>query len=147
MWYQEYRIILPREPPVPSLHAAVLAIHLTAVTLSGGLFFARGAAVNLFQARWPMAARVRYLSYMIDTVLLVAALTLTVVIHEYPFVQAWLTVKMLLVVVYIVLGSFALKRARSRTGRLIAFATALVVFAFIGSVAHTHNPLGIFSLL
>ena len=52
-----------------------------------------------------MFAPLRYLSYTIDTVLLTAALMLATILHQYPFVHAWLTVKVLLLVVYIVLGS------------------------------------------
>jgi uncharacterized membrane protein SirB2 len=58
-------------------------------------------------------------------------------------VQAWLTVKVLLLAVYIVLGMFALKRARARTGRAVFYVAALVVFLFIASVARAHHPLGI----
>jgi uncharacterized membrane protein SirB2 len=48
----------------------------------------------------------------------------------------------LLLVVYVVLGSFALKRARSRRTRLYCYLAALAVYLFIASVARTHHPLG-----
>ena len=89
----------------------------------------------------------RYLSYTIDSILLAAALMLIAVIHQYPFVQAWLTVKVLLLVVYIGLGSIAIKRGKSLAIRRAAFVAALGVFVFIASVAHTHNPLGLFTTL
>jgi uncharacterized membrane protein SirB2 len=89
----------------------------------------------------------RRVSVMIDTLLLAAAIVLTTIIHQYPFVQAWLTVKVVLLVVYIVLGVFALRRGRTRTIRAICFAAAMVVFLFIVSVARAHNPLGVFSQL
>jgi uncharacterized membrane protein SirB2 len=62
-------------------------------------------------------------------------------------VNAWLTVKVLLLVVYIVLGTFALKRGRTRKQRIIYYVAALLVFAFIVSVARAHNPWGIFAHL
>ena len=74
--------------------------------------------------------------------LLTAALMLTTIVHQYPFVQAWLTVKVLLLVVYIVLGTIALKRGRSPRERALAYVAALTVFAFIVSVARAHDPLG-----
>jgi uncharacterized membrane protein SirB2 len=46
-----------------------------------------------------MAAPLRYLSYTIDTVLLTAALMLTAIVQQYPFVHAWLTVKVVLLAV------------------------------------------------
>ena len=90
-----------------------------------------------------MWAPLRYLTYTIDTVLLTAALMLVTILHQYPFVQGWLTMKVVLLVVYIVLGTFALKRAPSRRARAWCYAAAIAVFLFIVSVARAHQPLGI----
>jgi uncharacterized membrane protein SirB2 len=128
-----------------TFYPQILMVHISAVLLSGGLFFTRAAASNIFGAPWIMAAPLRYLSYSIDTVLLTAALMLMTVTHQYPFVDAWLTTKVVLLVVYVLLGSFALKRARDRTSRLLCSAAAVAIFAFVISVALTHNPLGIFA--
>ncbi len=78
-------------------------------------------------ARSPLAnhAALRYLSYAIDTTLLTAALMLVTILHQYPFVQAWLTVKVLLLVVYVVLGSLALKRATTRRAQVGCFFAAM----------------------
>ena len=93
-----------------------------------------------------MAAPLRYLSYTIDTALLTAALMLADVLHQYPFVHAWLTVKVLLLVVYVVLGSHALKRGANRVVRACSFAAALLVYGFIISIARAHDPRGVFAL-
>jgi uncharacterized membrane protein SirB2 len=127
-------------------YAQIKWVHVTAVLTSGTLFFIRGLLVNV-GVRWPMAAPVRYLTYTVDTILLTAALMLTTIVHQYPFVNAWLTTKVLLLVAYVVLGTFALKRGRTRKVRWISYVAALVVFAFIISVARAHNPLGIFARL
>jgi uncharacterized membrane protein SirB2 len=87
----------------------------------------------------------KYLSYLIDTTLLTAAVLLTLILHQYPFVQSWLTAKVLLLVVYIVLGVFALRRGRSRASRAVYFVAALAVFLFIVSIAIAHDPRGIFT--
>lgn len=126
---------------------AIKMVHMLAVLASGTLFFLRGMAINFFGATWPMAAPVRYLTYSVDTTLLVAALMLTTIIHQFPFVDGWLTVKVLLLIVYIGLGTFALKRGRTKNVRIGAWVAALAVFAFIVSVAVAHNPLGIFAML
>ena len=115
--------------------------HIAAVLASGGLFLLRGLAVNL-GARWAMAAPLRYLSYTIDTILLTAALMLATMLHQYPFVHGWLTVKVILLVIYIALGTFALKRALSNTTRWSCYIAALLVYSFIISVARAHHPLG-----
>jgi uncharacterized membrane protein SirB2 len=121
-------------------------VHIAAVSASGILFFLRGLALHA-GATWPMAAPLRYLSYSIDTVLLTAALMLATIIHQYPFVQGWLTVKVLLLVLYVVLGSFALKRGRTRAVRIGCWLAALAVYLFIASVARAHHPLGLLASL
>jgi uncharacterized membrane protein SirB2 len=121
-------------------------VHVAAVLASGGLFALRGLAM-LGGARWYMAAPLRYLSYTIDTVLLTAALMLATVLHQYPFVHAWLTAKVLLLVLYVALGSYALKRGATRTVRAWCLGAALLVYAYIASVARAHDPRGAFALL
>lgn len=124
----------------------IKAVHMAAVTASGLLFLLRGAAVQL-GASWAMAAPLRYLSYSIDTVLLTAALMLATILHQFPFVQGWLTAKVLLLVCYVVLGTFALKRGRTRAVRISCWITAVLVYLFIVSIARAHHPLGIIALL
>ena len=87
----------------------------------------------------------RYLSYTIDTVLLTAALMLrrscSVSVRA-----RWLTVKVALVV-YIVLGSFALKRARTPRVRLGSCRAAILVYGMVISVARSHDPYGMLAPL
>jgi len=124
-----------------SFYPQIKLIHIIAVLASGGLFLLRGLALNV-GAQWSMAAPLRYLSYTIDTVLLTAALMLATILHQYPFVHAWLTVKVVLLVVYIVLGTIALKRGRTPRARWLAYCAALLVYGFIITVARAHHPLG-----
>lgn len=120
--------------------------HIAAIIASGSLFFLRGLLVQA-GATWAMAAPLRYLSYTIDTVLLTAALMLATILHQYPFAHHWLTIKVILLVVYIVLGSYALKRGRTRSVRLYCWLAALLVYAYIISVARARHPLGVLAYL
>ena len=120
--------------------------HVILVCCSGTLFAARGLAA-IAGAAWANHVALRWLSYTIDTCLLTAALMLVTILHQYPFVQSWLTMKVLLLVVYIVLGTYALRRARTRPARLAAYVAALLVFLFIASVAWWHDPRGVFAHL
>ncbi len=119
-------------------------VHIWAVIASGSLFGLRGLLM-LVRSRITNHPVLRYLSYAIDTTLLTAAVLLVMILHQYPFVQAWLTVKVLLLVVYIVLGTLALKRGRTRTIQATCYFAALAVYLFIVSVAVAHNPWGILS--
>ena len=122
-------------------YAQIKIVHVAAVLTSGALFAIRGGALHL-GATWPMAAPLRYLSYAIDTVLLTAALMLSTILHQYPFVHGWLTAKVTLLVVYVVLGTMALKRARTRAARAWYFVAAVAVYLTIVSIARAHSPWG-----
>jgi len=124
----------------------VLHLHVGCVILSGALFSARGL---LRIADNPLANHrgLRILSYLIDTALLGAAILLTLILHQYPFVNGWLTTKVLLLVVYIALGTIALKRAQSTMARVMAVLAALAVFGCIIGVAVQHHPSGWLLLL
>lgn len=126
-----------------SFYPEIKLIHVAAVFMSGALFFLRGVVLH-FGGQRAMAAPVRHLSYAIDTILLTAAVMLTIMLHQYPFVHGWLTMKVVLLAVYIVLGSYALKRGHTKRVRVICWVAALAVYAFIISVARTHDPAGIF---
>src|SRR4249919_2722169 len=116
-------------------------VHVLAIALSGSLFALRGLGA-LAGASWPQATVMRYLSYTIDTVLLTAALMLLTILPGAMFANGWLTLKLVLVVVYVVLGSFALKRGRTPRTRAICFVAALLVFVTIIGIALAHHPLG-----
>ena len=124
----------------------VRAVHVSAVLASGALFALRGVAV-LASARWPLAAPVRYTSYAIDSVLLTAALMLLTMLPHAMFANGWLLVKLGLLVGYVLLGTFALKRGRTPGMRRACFVTALAVFGCMLAVARTHHPLGPLRLL
>jgi uncharacterized membrane protein SirB2 len=116
-------------------------VHIAAVLASGALFLLRGLAVQR-SARWPMAAPVRWLSYGVDTVLLAAAIMLLAILPGAVYANGWLTTKLTLLVVYIVLGTLALKRGRTRGVKLAAFLAALAVYGSIIAIARLHHPLG-----
>ena len=62
----------------------VKVVHMTAAAVSGAFFLLRGLAVQL-RARWPRAAAVRYLSYVVDTILLIAGATLATLLPRAMF--------------------------------------------------------------
>lgn len=124
----------------------ILHVHVGCVVLSGSLFTLRGlmriAGLEVANHR-----ALRIASYVIDTTLLIAAILLTVIIHQYPLTDAWLTTKVLLLALYIVLGTMALKRGKTSATRTTSFIAALLVFLFIVGVAWTHRPAGWLVLL
>jgi uncharacterized membrane protein SirB2 len=127
------------------LYLTLKAVHVACAVLSISGFALRGI---LMLADSPLlAARfARVAPHVVDTVLLASALWLAALIGQYPFVQGWLTAKVLALIAYIVLGAVALKRARSKAARAVAFVLALCAAAYIVSVALTRDPLGFLAL-
>ena len=57
-----------------------------------------------------------------------------------PLAHPWLAIKLLAIVVYIVIGSIALKRGRTRGQRVAALVLSLLVLVYIFAVALRHDP-------
>lgn len=129
---------------LPELYPLIRWTHIGLVLTSGSLFAARGLGV-LLGARWAMTPGVRRASYSLDTALLAAALLLLYILDLNPFAVAWLGTKIALLLLYIVLGTFALKRARTPHMRLVFYIASLLCFAFMLTVARAHHPLGLWA--
>jgi uncharacterized membrane protein SirB2 len=114
-------------------------LHLATIAISLGLFVLRGAwmiaASPRLQARW-----VRVVPHINDTLLLASGIGLAVLIQQYPLVHGWLTAKLLALILYIGLGTLALKRGKTRGQRIAAWIAALLVFGYMLAVAITHDP-------
>jgi uncharacterized membrane protein SirB2 len=120
-------------------YLAVKHVHMTCAALSGSFFALRGIWMlldsKLLQQRW-----VKVAPHIIDTVLLGSALTMVVWSRQYPFVEPWLTAKLLALLLYIVLGTIALKRGKTKGIRIAAYVGALATFSYIVAVALTRQP-------
>jgi uncharacterized membrane protein SirB2 len=108
------------------------------------LLFVLRHVLSLRNVDWRKSKALRIMPHVVDSVLLVSAISLTLLIEQYPFVNSWLTVKVIALVAYIILGMQALKAARTQAARRVAFVAAVIVFGFIVTVARTRSPLGIF---
>lgn len=126
---------------VAEFYPHIKTAHIALVVASGLLFALRGTAVLAGQ-RWPLHGALRLGSVAIDTALLVAGVVLWWLLGLQPMRDPWLGAKLLLLLLYIVLGSLALKRARTPRARAMAFAAAIACYLFMVSVAVTHHPLG-----
>lgn len=120
-------------------YPAIKQVHIALAITSVALFVARGVGV-LAGAAWPMRPAARRGSVMIDSMLLAAGGTLWWLLSLHPARDRWLLVKLVLLVVYIVLGSLALKRAPTRAAKAASFAAALACIAAVALVAVAHDP-------
>jgi len=120
------------------MYLVIKQVHIASVVLSISLFALRGGLV--LSGRPLRHWTLRILPHVVDTVLLASAIALAWMLHQVPLVDAWLTAKVLGLIVYVALGTLALKRATTPTGRTAAFLAALLTFAYIVGVALTKSP-------
>lgn len=123
-------------------YVAIKTVHLACVALTWALFTLRGywmiSGSAAAKARWA-----RVVPHLNDTVLLGAGVTM-VAIAGYPFTHGWIAAKLAGLLAYILLGTIALKRGRTRGMRVAAFWAAEAVFFYIVAVALTRRPLVFF---
>lgn len=115
-------------------------LHLGTIALTLALFILRGVWMMVesprLQARW-----VRIVPHINDSLLLASGISLAVLTRQYPLVNGWLTAKFFALILYIVLGTIALKRGRTHGQRIAAWIAALLVFAYMVAVAVTRDAL------
>ena len=119
-------------------------LHVSCVIASGCGFVLRGvwmlADSPRLQQRW-----VRIFPHIVDTGLLGSAIALAMLSGQYPLAQSWLTAKVMGLIAYILCGTMALKRGRTKAVRAGFFVVALLIFAYIVSVALNRSPLAVFA--
>lgn len=115
-------------------------LHVACAALSYAGFFVRGVWMMrgsaMLSRRW-----VKILPHVNDSVLLASAIAMAAIGRQYPFVQGWLTAKVVALVLYIVLGILALRPGRALPLRIAAWIAAQIVFAYIVWVAVTRDAL------
>jgi uncharacterized membrane protein SirB2 len=99
------------------------------------LRFARGLAGEV-----PNAGVLRWLPMAVDTLLIVAALTLCVLIQQFPFQQDWLTAKLVALFAYMGFGHASAGRDKSTRTRVILFSLAIAALIYAFSVALRADP-------
>jgi len=123
-------------------YLALKYVHVATVIVSYSLFVVRGAWMladsPLLGKRW-----VRIVPHVNDTVLLVAAIWLTTIIGQYPGTSAWLTAKVTGLIVYILVGTVAIRRGPTKPIRAAAWVAAQLVFFYIVGVALTRDVIPI----
>lgn len=107
-------------------------VHVTAAVVTSVLFITRLGLDMASRPGWRKTP-LRFVPHINDTLLLAAAIGLCVITGWYPFVHGWdwLTVKVLLLCLYIICGKLALDAERDTGVRAVAGTAALLVLASI----------------
>ena len=125
------------------MYLELKAVHVACAATSLVLFFVRGVA--LLHGRGKTGRLWCFLPPAVDSLLLICGIGLLLTLRLNPLHTPWLAVKLLCVLAYIALGVLAFRLPSP--WRPWLFAAALGLFGFIVSVALSHDPRGIFSLL
>jgi len=122
------------------MYTALKTLHVTCAMLSITGYVIRGMWM-MRESPWLGKKWVRVAPHIIDTLLLVAGILLALRIQQYPFVQGWLTAKVLALIAYIVVGAVGLKYGKTRKIRVTAWLAAIAIFGYIVLVALTRQVL------
>ncbi|RJG50654.1 SirB2 family protein [Motilimonas pumila] len=108
--------------------------HMVVVYLSLGLFVGR-FLLSVKKPNWLQKKWLMWLCHGNDTLLLVLGGLLCYQLHIWPWQVSWLAGKLLLLLVYIVLGSFAIKRAKQPWQKWAYAFAALACFTYMLGMA------------
>lgn len=116
------------------MYTTLKLIHMAAATLTISGFILRGFWMLSDSPRLQHPL-VRVLPHVIDTVFLFAGIGLIMTLNLPLLLPGWLQIKIAALLVYIVLGTIALKRGKTKRVRAVAFILALLTFAYVMGVA------------
>ena len=119
-----------------SWHLILKHAHITFAVISFIGFSLRGYWMVMESALLQTKAA-KILPHLNDTLLLGTAIALVVMTRQYPIVVGWVTLKILMLILYIVFGTFALKRGRNKALRIKFLMASVVVVPGIFLVAMT----------
>lgn len=116
------------------MYTTLKLVHMTAATLTISGFMLRGFWM-LSDSAILQHRLVRVLPHIVDTAFLLAGIGLIMSLQLPVLLPGWLQIKLAGLLLYIVLGTIALKRGKTKRIRAIAFVLALFTFAYVAGVA------------
>lgn len=119
-------------------YLTIKSLHMHCAAISISLFALRGS-LQLAGVDWRRWRVLRVAPHLVDSVLLAAAIWLAAWLQQIPFVQGWITAKLLALIAYILLGREALRAGQPRGRAALFFVAALMCVSYIVGVAITHS--------
>jgi len=121
-------------------------IHVSCVVLSFSGFLLRGLWMMLdstmLTKKW-----VKVVPHIVDTTLLLSAFFLVYLLDLSVLNHDWLLAKIIALIAYVLIGTVALKRGKTKKIKITALFLAMIVFLYIVSVAVTKSVIGFMSVL
>ncbi|MBV2128257.1 SirB2 family protein [Arsukibacterium indicum] len=120
------------------MYMAFKHLHLLMVVLSVSLLFIR-FGMMLKSSALLNNKLIRIAPHVVDTLLILSAVALMLIINQYPFTNSWLTEKFIALLAYIALAVMALK-GRTLAIRWLCFLGALGWLGLMVRVALNKQP-------
>jgi uncharacterized membrane protein SirB2 len=119
-------------------YAVIRDLHVTLALLSVGLFMMRAIA-SVIEASWLQHWSARVVPHLVDSLLLSMGVWMLLKLRMWPYEMPWLVAKLSALVIYILLGTMAIKRGKTPQGRALYSVFALAVFGYMVTVAITKS--------
>lgn len=124
--------------PAMEIYPYLKLAHITTALISIALFALR-VVLSLERPYRSLPAVLRITPHVNDSLLLGSAIGLVMLSQQYPLTTAWLNAKIIALLLYIGLGSYALKKARGFRARLAWGSAAMITALYIVAVARSQS--------
>ncbi len=121
-----------------AVYEIIKYIHIGCVVLSLSGFCLRSYFL-LSDPEKLTLAWLKYPPHVVETLLLLSAIAMLPLLGQYPFVDGWLTAKLVAMLLYIGVAGYTLHAARTFRLKLAFIALSLLIFLYIVGVALFHD--------
>ena len=128
------------------MYLTIKTIHMIAALMSFTGFLLR-AYLMVIESNWQKHKVVLITPHIIDAVFLASGATMAFMVNFPLFSQLWLTLKIALLMVYLLFVGIALNRGGTKRVRIGAFFLAILTFVYIVGIAVNKSTLSWFVLL
>jgi uncharacterized membrane protein SirB2 len=115
-------------------------LHLTALGLSVVMLTLQFIG-HTFDMKFKDAKWLKIVPHIVYTILLGSAIGLCIVLNQYPFVDAWVTSKLIGLVLYVLMATLIVKWARNNAMRVVGYIGALTWLLITMQVAFSKTPI------
>ncbi len=121
------------------MYGLLKTLHVVCATITISGFVLRGFWM-LIESPLLSHKLTRIAPHIVDTLFLLSGIFMLLIAGMNPFTQPWLLAKFAALIVYILLGTIAIRRGRTRNVRAVAFVSAIAVFAYVIGVGMSRSP-------
>jgi uncharacterized membrane protein SirB2 len=122
-----------------TLYSLVKTFHIICVIVSLSGFVIRGI-LKLVDAKIIHHKLVKVLPHIVDTLLLISAITLVIMSGMYPWLVSWVAVKLVALVAYIIAGTIFMRSEAKGSVQYSWFMVSVLIAAYIVLVALSKSP-------